>query len=218
MAERRRVWRAAQTFVDPGRLVFLDETGVATKMVRLHGWSPRGQACRDSAPFGRWRTMTFIAALRLEGLVAPWLIEGPMDGDAFLVYLRRVLLPELRRGDLLVLDNLATHKVAGVREILAERRVQAFYPSPYSPDINPIEMAFSKLKAILRQEPPRQSTPSNSASLPPSTASNLMNAQTSSKQQDTNTYYESALGGGESAKAQGVSCAGRLRPMRRRSV
>lgn len=155
MAARRRLWKAAQPFIDPRSLVFLDETGVNTKMARLHGWAPVGERCRDSVPWGHWKTMTFIAGLRLSGLTAPWVLDGPMDGEAFGVYVREVLAPTLRRGDVVVLDNLPSHKVAGVREAITARRAQLFYLPPYSPDMNPIEMAFSKLKALLRHDPAR---------------------------------------------------------------
>lgn len=155
MAARRKLWRAAQPFIDPERLVFLDETGVNTKMARLYGWAPVGQRCRDSVPFGHWKTMTFVAGLRLSGLTAPWVLDGPMNGQAFEVYVRQVLAPTLRRGDIVVLDNLPAHKVAGIREAIAARRAQLFYLPPYSPDMNPIEMAFAKLKALLRQDPAR---------------------------------------------------------------
>jgi len=155
VAARRKLWKAAQPFVDPHSLVFLDETGVNTKMARLHGWSPLGERCRDSVPFGHWKTMTFVAGLRLSGLTAPWLLDGPMDGEAFQVYVRHVLAPTLWPGDVVVLDNLPAHKVAGIREAIAARRAQIFYLPPYSPDMNPIEFAFSQLKALLRQEPAR---------------------------------------------------------------
>lgn len=155
MAARRKLWRAAQPFIDPESLVFLDETGVNTKMARLYGWAPVGERCRDHVPFGHWKTMTFVAGLRLTGMTAPWVLDGPMDGDAFRVYIRDVLAPTLRRGDIVVLDNLPAHKVAGLREAITARRAQIFYLPPYSPDMNPIEMAFSKLKALLRQEPAR---------------------------------------------------------------
>jgi len=155
VAARRKLWKAAQPFIDPDKLVFLDETGVNTKMARLYGWAPVGERCRDSAPFGHWKTMTFIAGLRLTGMTAPWVLDGPMDGDAFRTYIRHVLAPTLKRGDVVVLDNLPAHKVAGIREVIVERRAQIFYLPPYSPDMNPIEMAFSKLKALLRQEPAR---------------------------------------------------------------
>ena len=99
--------------------------------------------------------MTFIAGLRLSGMTAPWVLDAAMDGDAFRTYVQHVLAPTLKRGDVVVLDNLPAHKVAGVREAIAERRAQIFYLPPHSPDMNPIEMAFSKLKALLRQEPAR---------------------------------------------------------------
>lgn len=124
-------------------------------MARLYGWAPVGQRCRDSVPFGHWKTLTFIAGLRLSGLTAPWVLDGPMDGAAFRVYVRDVLAPSLKPGDVVVLDNLPSHKVAGVHEEIAARQAQVFYLPPYSPDLNPIEMAFAKLKALLRQEPAR---------------------------------------------------------------
>ena len=149
------MWTAAQPFIDPRRLVFLDETGVNTKMARLYGWAPVGERCRDSAPYGHWKTMTFIAGLRLSGLTAPWVLDGPMNGESFRVYVAQVLAPTLRPGDIVVLDNLPAHKVAGIREAITARRAQLFYLPPYSPDMNPIEMAFAKLKALLRQNPAR---------------------------------------------------------------
>lgn len=124
-------------------------------MARLYGWAPVGERCHDSAPFGRWKTMTFVAGLRLSGLTAPWVLDGAMDGEAFRTYVQHVLAPTLRHGDVVVLDNLPAHKVVGVREAIAERHAQIFYLPPYSPDMNPIEMAFSKLKSLLRQEPAR---------------------------------------------------------------
>ncbi|MBB4632962.1 transposase [Sphingosinicella soli] len=155
MAARRKLWKAAQSFLDPESLVFIDETGVNTKMARLYGWAPVGERCRDSVPFGHWKTMTFIAGLRLTGMTAPWVLDGPMDGGAFRTYVQHILAPTLRRGDVVVLDNLPAHKVASIRETIANRRAQIFYLPPYSPDMNPIEMAFSKLKALLRQDPER---------------------------------------------------------------
>lgn len=155
MAAGRKLWKAAQPFIDPHSLVFLDETGVHTKMARLYGCSPLGERCRDSAPFGHWKTMTFVAGLRLSGITAPWVLDGPMDGAAFRTYVQHLLAPTLERGDVVVLDNLPAHKSAGIREAITARRAQIFYLPPYSPDMNPIEMAFAKLKALLRQEPAR---------------------------------------------------------------
>lgn len=155
MAARRRAWRAAQHWIDPGRLVFIDESGVNTKMTRLYGRAPVGRRLFAKAPFGHWKTMTFIAALRLEGLTAPWVLDRAMDGVAFRVYASKVLAPTLASGDIVVMDNLPAHKVAGVAEIIAERGAQVFYLPQYSPDMNPIEMAFAKLKTALRAEPAR---------------------------------------------------------------
>jgi transposase len=130
--------------------VFLDETGLNTKMTRLYGRSAKGERCHAAVPFGHWQPATFIAALRDDRLSAPWLIDGPMDGLLFLTYLREVLGPELRRGDLVICDNLSSHKVQGVREAIGACGARLRYLPAYSPDLNPIEMAFAKLKAHLR--------------------------------------------------------------------
>jgi len=157
-ARRRRPAQAVEGHAAVHRsryLVFLDEAGVNTKMAHLYGWAPVGERCRDSAPFSHWKTMTFIAGLRLTGMTAPWVLDGAMDGEAFRTYVEHVLAPTLKPGDVVVLDNLPAHKGVGIRETIARRRAQNFYPPPYSPDMNPIEMASSKLKALLRQEPAR---------------------------------------------------------------
>lgn len=132
-------------------MIFIDESGLDTKMARLRGRSPRGERCRAAVPHGHWKSTTFTAGLRLDGIVAPWLLDGAMDGEAFLVYLRRVLVPTLRPGDIVVMDNLPAHKVAGVREIIEAAGARLRYLPPYSPDFNPIEMVFAKLKAFLRK-------------------------------------------------------------------
>ena len=131
--------------------MFIDETGTSTKMARRYGRSPRGERCRAPVPHGHWKTTTFTAGLRLNGLVAPWLLDGPMDGEAFLVYVRRVLVPDHTPGDIVIMDNLPAHKVSGVREAIEAAGATLLYLPPYSPDFNPIEMAFSKLKALLRK-------------------------------------------------------------------
>ena len=115
VAACRTLLRAAQPFIAPESLVFLDDSGVNTKMARLYGWAPVGERCRDRMPFGHWKTMTFIAGLRLTGMTAPWVLDGPMCGDTFQVYVRDVLAPTFRRGDVVVLDNLPAHKVPGIR-------------------------------------------------------------------------------------------------------
>ena len=122
VAACRTLLRAAQPFIAPESLVFLDDSGVNTKMARLYGWAPVGERCRDRMPFGHWKTMTFIAGLRLTGMTAPWVLDGPMCGDTFQVYVRDVLAPTFRRGDVVVLDNLPAHKVPGIREAITARR------------------------------------------------------------------------------------------------
>ena len=151
VAARRQVWRAAQPFVDADRLVFIDETGAFTKMTRLYGRASRGQRLIASAPFGHWKTTTFVAALRRDGLIAPMVLDGPMTGAAFLAYVQQVLIPTLRHGDIVVLDNLPAHKTAEVRAAIQAPGAQLFLLPPYSPDLNPIEMVFAKLKPLLRQ-------------------------------------------------------------------
>jgi transposase len=136
--------------LDPNKLVFIDETGATTKMARLRGRAPKGQRCIAAIPHGHWLTTTFVAGLRTGGLSAPMLLDGPMDGDAFLAYVAQVLVPELVPGETVIMDNLPSHKVHGVREAIEAAGAALCYLPSYSPDLNPIEMAFSKLKAILR--------------------------------------------------------------------
>jgi transposase len=135
--------------------VFIDETGLNTKMARHHGRGPMGQRCISAIPHGHWQSSTFIAALRQESVAAPFLIEGPVDAEVFTVYLEQVLCPQLREGDTLILDNLSTHKIQNVGRLLSARGVGVRYLPPYSPDLNPIELAFAKLKAHLRQQAAR---------------------------------------------------------------
>jgi transposase len=146
----RRQWREQALAWDARRLIFLDETGLNTKMTRLYGRSARGTRCLGRAPHGHWSTATFIAALRHDQLSAPWLIDGPIDGTLFRTYIEQVLAPELRPGDIVICDNLSSHKVSGVAQAIEQRGAHLFYLPAYSPDLNPIEMAFSKLKAALR--------------------------------------------------------------------
>lgn len=147
----RTQWRQEAATWDVRRLIFLDETGLNTKMTRLYGRSTRGTRCLGQAPHGHWSTSTFIGALRHDRLSAPWVIDGPIDGLLFLTYLDKVLGPELLPGDVVICDNLSSHKVSGVRETLEKRGARLLYLPAYSPDLNPIEMAFSKLKAALRR-------------------------------------------------------------------
>jgi transposase len=132
-------------------LVFIDESGLNTKMARLRGRSKLGERCRAAVPHGHWKSTTFTAGLRLDGIVAPWVLDGAMDGEAFLTYVRKVLAPTLSPGDIVVMDNLPAHKVAGVKEAIEEAEATLRFLPPYSPDFNPIEMAFSKIKAFMRK-------------------------------------------------------------------
>ena len=136
---------------DPARLVFIDETCTHTKMVRLYGRSPRGERLIGSAPHGHWKTITFVAGLRLRRMTAPLVLEGAMNGPMFLAYVKQCLVPTLRPGDIVAMDNLPVHRVAGVEEAIEAAGATLLYLPPYSPDLNPIELAFSKLKAHLRQ-------------------------------------------------------------------
>lgn len=151
MKARRRAWFDGQLDLDPSRLIFIDETSASTKMARLRGRAKKGERCRASVPHGHWKTTTFTAGLRLNGLIAPMLLDGPMNGPAFLAYAEQVLAPELRPGDVAIMDNLPAHKVSGVREAIEKAGATLLFLPPYSPDFNPIEMAFSKLKALLRK-------------------------------------------------------------------
>ncbi|HEX6293349.1 MAG TPA: IS630 family transposase [Herpetosiphonaceae bacterium] len=146
----REEWFEGQVDLDPERLVFIDETSANTKMARLYGRSPRGERCRAAVPHGHWKTTTFTAGLRSSGLIAPLVLDGPMDGEVFLAYVEQLLAPSLQPGDTVIMDNLPAHKVHGVREVIQAAGASLLYLPPYSPDFNPIEMAFSKLKALLR--------------------------------------------------------------------
>lgn len=151
VAERRLLWRFWQAHLHPYRLVFLDETGADTKLARRYGRAVRGQRLVAKAPHGHWKTTTFVAALRATGLTAPSVVDGPMNGDTFLAYVQQVLAPTLHAGDVVIMDNLSSHKRAGVREAIERAGAELVYLPPYSPDLNPIELLFAKLKAILRK-------------------------------------------------------------------
>lgn len=150
VVEARQRWQQMAAQWDPRRLVFLDETGLNTKMARLYGRAPRAARCWGRVPHGHWQTSTFIAALRHDQLSAPWLLDGPMDRAAFLTYLEQCLGPTLRPGDIVIADNLSSHKGPAVTAAVERRGAILLYLPPYSPDLNPIEMAFAKLKAHLR--------------------------------------------------------------------
>ncbi len=133
------------------KLVFIDETWTSTNMTRAYGRSPKGRRCVGSAPYGHWQTTTFVGALRHQKISAPMVIEGPMDGEVFVEYVRSVLCPTLTPGDIVILDNLGSHKVDGVEQAILATGATLLYLPPYSPDLNPIEKLFSKLKALLRK-------------------------------------------------------------------
>lgn len=131
--------------------MFIDETGASTKMARRYGRAPRGERCRAPVPHGHWKTTTFVGALRLEGMTAPMVLDGPMHGVAFLAYVDQVLAPTLSPGDVVVMDNLPAHKLSAVRQAIERTGAELRFLPPYSPDFNPIEMAFSKMKAFLKK-------------------------------------------------------------------
>ena len=151
VAEARTTWADHQPTLDPDRLVFIDETGTSTNMARLRGRAPRGERLIGKIPHGHWKMTTFVAALRSNALTAPGVIDGPMNGNAFLAYVEQVLAPTLKPGDIVVLDNLSAHKVRGVREAIEGVGARLLYLPPYSPDFNPIEQLFARLKALLRK-------------------------------------------------------------------
>ena len=132
-------------------MVFIDETWTKTNMAPLRGWAPRGQRFVAKVPHRRWKTTTFVAALRLDRIEAPWLIEGPIDGESFRTYVERVLLPTLREGDIVIMDNLGSHKGKAVRQLIRTTGAKLFFLPKYSPDLNPIEQVFAKLKHLLRK-------------------------------------------------------------------
>jgi transposase len=149
--KRREDWFEGQLDLDPERLVFIDETWASTNMARRRGRAPKGERLRVGIPHGHWKTTTFVAGLRRTGMIAPMVLDGPINGVAFQAYVDQVLVPELREGDIVIMDNLGSHKGKGVREAIEAAGANLLYLPPYSPDFNPIENAFSKLKALLRK-------------------------------------------------------------------
>ena len=137
--------------MSPANLIFVDETGAATNMARRYGRSPRAARLDGAIPHGHWKSTTFVGGLTTRGFVAPYVLDGAMNGAVFRAWIEQMLAPVLRRGDLVIMDNLAAHKVAGVREAIEARGAELRYLPPYSPDLNPIEQAFAKLKALLRK-------------------------------------------------------------------
>ena len=151
VARRRAQWTKYRERIDHSRLVFIDETWTKTNMVPLRGWAPRGQRIRAKVPHGRWQTMTFLAALRHDRITAPWFIDEPINGATFQLYLEKVLVPTLQPGDIVIMDNLGSHKSKAVRHAIRAAGARLFYLPKYSPDLNPIEQFFAKLKHWLRK-------------------------------------------------------------------
>jgi transposase len=149
--ERREAWFDGQLDLDPEKLVFIDETWTTTNMARKNGRAPKGERLRAGVPHGHWKTTTFVAGLRLTGMTAPMVLDGPINGQWFQAYVDQVLVPTLSPGDIVVMDNLGSHKGAGVRKAIEAVGAALLYLPPYSPDFNPIEKAFAKLKALLRK-------------------------------------------------------------------
>jgi transposase len=151
IARRRASWKRYQGRIAAERLVFIDETWVKTNMVRTHGWGRRGARVRGSAPHGHWRTMTFLAALRSDRIEAPYVLDGPINGQTFTAWIEQCLVPTLKPGDVVVMDNLGSHKGPGVRAAIRAVGAKLLFLPPYSPDLNPIEQVFAKLKTLLRK-------------------------------------------------------------------
>jgi len=151
VARRRAQWTKYQDRIASERLVFIDETWTKTNMAPLRGWAPRGRRLIAKVPHGRWKTTTFVAALRHDRIQAPWLVDGPIDGESFRNYVENILLPTLRPGDIVIMDNLSSHKGKAVRALIRSAGAKLFFLPKYSPDLNPIEQVFAKLKHLLRK-------------------------------------------------------------------
>jgi transposase len=151
IARRRAQWQKYQSRLDPRRLVFIDETWAKTNMTPIRGWAPRGQKLVARAPFGKWRTLTFLAALRQDRIDAPCVVDGPINGQSFTAWVEQFLVPTLAPGDIVIMDNLGSHKGIAVRKAIRAARAHLLFLPPYSPDLNPIEQVFAKLKLLLRK-------------------------------------------------------------------
>jgi transposase len=157
VARRRARWQKYQGRLDPKRLVFIDETWAKTNMTRRHGRCARGARLVAKVPHRRWRTLTFLAALRCDRIEAPCVIDGPVNGISFLAYVEQSLLPTLSTGDIVIMDNLGSHKRQAIRQLIRTAGAKLFFLPPYSPDLNPIEQVFAKLKTLLRKADERTS-------------------------------------------------------------
>ena len=151
VARRRVQWIKHRDRIDPSRLVFIVETWTKTNMAPLRGWAPCGSRLIAKVPHGHWQTTTFLAALRHDRIDAPWLLEGPIDGESFMIYVEKVLLPTLRPGDIVIMDNLGSHKGKAIRRLIRSAGAKLLFLPKYSPDLNPIEQVFAKLKHLLRK-------------------------------------------------------------------
>ena len=150
MARKRTRWKAWQGRFDVRRLVFIDETWIRTNMAPLRGWGPKGKRLYGAAPHGRWRTLTFLGALRWDRLTAPCVFDGPINGLCFRAYVDQILLPTLKPGDIVIADNLGSHKSKAVRQAIRKAGARLWFLPKYSPDLNPIEQAFAKIKHWMR--------------------------------------------------------------------
>jgi transposase len=151
VARRRSQWTKYQGRIEPARLVFIDETWTKTNMAPLRGWAPCGMRLTAKVPHGHWKTTTFVAALRQDRIDAPWVLNGPIDGESFRTYVERVLLPALKPSDIVIMDNLGSHKGKAVRQLIRSVGAKLIFLPKYSPDLNPIEQVFAKLKHLLRK-------------------------------------------------------------------
>jgi transposase len=151
LARFRARWKAHQDRVDPRRLVFVDETWVKTNMTRTRGWCQRGQPYLAKVPHGHWKTLTFLAGLRHDRIVAPYVLDGPVNGTVFTAWVEQALVPTLAPGDIVILDNLGSHKGDNTRKAIRAAGAHLLFLPPYSPDLNPIEMMFAKLKTLVRK-------------------------------------------------------------------
>lgn len=147
---RRKRWLRASRRLDPARLVFIDETWIKTNMAPIRGWGPKGERLLGFAPHGRWHTLTFLAALRINALTEPCVVEGPINGVIFRAYIEQFLLPTLQPGDIVILDNLGSHRSAAIRSAIYGAGAKLAFLPPYSPDLNPIEQVFAKVKHWMR--------------------------------------------------------------------
>jgi transposase len=184
LARHRARWKAHQGKVDQSRLVFIDETWIKTNMAPLRGWGPRRKRLIAHVPHGHWKTMTFLAALRRDRIDAPWVLDGPINSEAFKTYVRNELLKTLKPGDIVVLDNLGSHKGKAVRNMIRNAGAHLMFLPPYSPDLNPIEQVFAKIKHLMRRATERTIEAAQVGSSASSIRSRQANAQTTSAGQD----------------------------------